>query len=89
MEGQWVMLECNRNGFAISTGSACDVKYNKTANALKALSVTAEQGKEFFRISLGTHTTEEDIISLSHFLIKMTKDFKGGKVSAKTENDSR
>jgi len=25
LEGQWLMLECNRRGFAISTGSACQV----------------------------------------------------------------
>ncbi|SEP71700.1 IscS subfamily cysteine desulfurase [Piscibacillus halophilus] len=76
IEGQWVMLECNRNGFAISTGSACDVKYNKITNTLKALSIPPEKAREFFRISIGKDTSEEDMIELAQFLVKMTLDFK-------------
>ncbi|MGP4072416.1 IscS subfamily cysteine desulfurase [Piscibacillus sp. B03] len=89
IEGQWVMLECNRNGFAISTGSACDVKYNKKPNALNAQSVSNEKAREFFRISMGKDTMEEDVIELAQFLVSMVKEFKGGQGLYESKNVSR
>ncbi|GEL77406.1 IscS subfamily cysteine desulfurase [Tenuibacillus multivorans] len=76
VEGQWVMLECNRQGFAISTGSACDVKYNQIPNTLKALSVRPEKAKAFFRVSFGKETTVQDVEDLARFLINMTFNYK-------------
>ncbi|WML45530.1 aminotransferase class V-fold PLP-dependent enzyme [Neobacillus sp. PS3-40] len=36
IEGQWLMLECNRAGFAISTGSACQVGMKSPSKAMEA-----------------------------------------------------
>ncbi|MDQ0350954.1 cysteine desulfurase [Alkalibacillus filiformis] len=68
MDGQYVMLECNRNNFAISTGSACDVRYEKKTNTMSALQVDDETARQFFRISFGRFTTEADVISLAQYL---------------------
>lgn len=61
VEGQWVMLECNRNGFAISTGSACHTGKQAPSNTMTAMGIPEKTAKEFIRISFGKDTKEEDI----------------------------
>ncbi|WP_162297841.1 cysteine desulfurase family protein [Halalkalibacillus sediminis] len=77
LEGQWLMLECNRKGYAISTGSACDVKYNHTPNTLKALGVSDERAKEFIRISFGKYTKLEDVIGLAQTIKEIVYEHLG------------
>jgi len=71
-EGQWVMLECNRRGFAISTGTACHVGLLTPSKTMAAIGVTGKAAKEFFRISFGRQTTEEDVRSLGGYLAGLT-----------------
>ena len=61
MEGQYAMLECSQHGLAISTGSACQVNEQKPSPALLAMGRTAEEAMGFIRLSLDSHTTEEEI----------------------------
>ncbi|MGO4887425.1 IscS subfamily cysteine desulfurase [Anaerobacillus sp. MEB173] len=61
MEGQYAMLECNRYGLAISTGTACQIGQTSPSKALLALGRSKQEAIEFIRISLGRFTTEEDI----------------------------
>ena len=55
------MLECNRNGFAISTGSACHTGKQAPSNTMTAMGIPEKTAKEFIRISFGKDTKEEDI----------------------------
>lgn len=77
IEGQWVMLECNRLGFAISTGSACQVGMQSPSKVMKALGVSDEQAKEFIRISFGRLTSIEDVLELGKALVGIVKEYKG------------
>lgn len=77
LEGQWVMLECNRYGFAISTGSACQTGMQSISKTMKALHVPEKEAKEFIRISFGRETTEEDIVQLGNTLIKIIESVHG------------
>lgn len=61
LEGQWVMLECNRKGFAISTGSACHIGKHAPSNTMTAMGIPEKTAKEFIRISFGNSTKEEDV----------------------------
>lgn len=61
MEGQYAMLECNRHGLAISTGSACSVGTEKASATMVALGRDKQESREFIRLSLGKQTTEDDI----------------------------
>ncbi len=61
IEGQYVMLECNRRGIAISTGSACKVGQSDPPKSMIATGKTTGEAHEFIRITLGKHTTEQDI----------------------------
>ena len=55
------MLECNRLGFAISTGSACATGQKSASKTMVAMEVPEKIGKEFIRISFGQDTTEQDV----------------------------
>lgn len=70
-EGQWVMLECNRRGFAISTGTSCHVGLLAPSKTMAAIGVTGKEAKEFFRVSFGRQTTAEDVQSLGVFLSEL------------------
>lgn len=61
MEGQYAMLECNRHGLAISTGSACSVGTEKGSATMLALGRSEQETREFVRLSLGKQTSEDDI----------------------------
>lgn len=61
MEGQYAMIECNRHGLAISTGSACSVGSEKPAAAMVALGRDEQEAREFVRLSLGKQTTEKEV----------------------------
>lgn len=68
LEGQWLMLECNRRGMGISTGSACGAGSHDLPKTLQSMGVSQRAGKEFIRISFGRDTREEQIAELVNAL---------------------
>lgn len=76
IEGQWLMLECNRAGFAISTGSACQVGMASPSKAMEAIGITGKEAKEFIRISFGRSTKIEDVQKLGQNLRSIVDHFK-------------
>ncbi|MEH6936637.1 IscS subfamily cysteine desulfurase [Bacillus sp. JJ664] len=68
LEGQFVMLECNRHQFAISTGSACAIGMQKPSETMLAIGRSEQEAKQFFRISIGKYTNEEDLTKLASTL---------------------
>ena len=74
MEGQFLMLECNRHGFAISTGSACQVGLKSPSKTMIALGLKGKIAKEFIRISFGRETTEEDVKALGQAIVKIINE---------------
>ncbi|KAF1679448.1 IscS subfamily cysteine desulfurase [Bacillus mexicanus] len=76
-EGQYVMLECNRNHICISTGSACSSGYQGPSAAMKALGKTDQEALQFIRISFGRHTTAEQLDQLLHTLTALWEQKKG------------
>lgn len=75
IEGQWLMLECNRLGFAISTGSACSTGMQTPSKTMQALGFTGKKGKEFVRVSFGRSTQVEDVEKLGHNIVNITRAF--------------
>ena len=61
IEGQYLMLECNQAGLAISTGSACQVGSEKPNRSLKAIGKSDEEAREFVRLSFGFDVKEHHI----------------------------
>ncbi|MHC0037498.1 IscS subfamily cysteine desulfurase [Pseudoneobacillus sp. C159] len=79
MEGQWLMLECNRLGFAISTGSACATGKQNPSRAMQALGISGKAAKEFARISFGRMTTKEEVEMLGDTIVRIVHEFNGRK----------
>ncbi|MFD2681422.1 IscS subfamily cysteine desulfurase [Bacillus seohaeanensis] len=69
IQGQWLMLEANRKGFAISTGSACHIGKLEPSKTLTAMDTPLQQAKEFIRISFGKDTKKQDVVELARQLI--------------------
>lgn len=61
IEGQYSMLEFNRYGIAISTGSACQVGKQKPSKTMIAIGKSPTVAKQFIRLSFGKDTTLEHI----------------------------
>ena len=64
VQGQYVMLEFNRYGIAISTGSACQVGQQNPSRTMLSMGKNADEAKQFIRISLGSSTEVEHIDKL-------------------------
>ncbi|OIU70713.1 IscS subfamily cysteine desulfurase [Rossellomorea aquimaris] len=74
VEGQWLMLECNRKGIHISTGSACQTGKQGISKTLAAMGIGERAGKEFIRISFGRATTQEHIEELAAVLSEIRRE---------------
>ncbi|MFD1674414.1 cysteine desulfurase family protein, partial [Alicyclobacillus fodiniaquatilis] len=61
IEGQALMLELDRLGFATSSGSACSSTENEPSYVLLAMGKSREVAVESLRISLGRTTTKEAV----------------------------
>lgn len=62
VQGQYVMLECNKRGIALSTGSACQVGKQDPSRTLLSIGKSLDEAKQLVRISLGKATTEKDLV---------------------------
>ncbi|UNP75609.1 IscS subfamily cysteine desulfurase [Bacillus nitratireducens] len=78
IEGQYTMLECNRHGIAISTGSACQVGKQEPSKTMLAIGKTYEEAKQYVRFSFGHHTTKEQIDTTIHALHTIGNQFYRG-----------
>lgn len=61
MEGQFMMLECNQAGLAISTGSACQAGSDKPNKTMIALGKNEQEAREFIRLSFGNENEDAQI----------------------------
>ncbi|MGN8645641.1 IscS subfamily cysteine desulfurase [Gracilibacillus sp. HCP3S3_G5_1] len=61
VQGDYVMLEYNRHGIAISTGSACSIGATEFPRSIQPFIREFEESKRFVRFSFSHHTTEKDI----------------------------
>lgn len=80
-EGQYVMLECNRKGLCISTGSACSSGHQAIPDTLLALGLSEGEGRSFFRISFGPETTTQQLDLLVQTLHELEQTKKEGSFS--------
>lgn len=67
-EGQYIMLGANQKGFAISTGSACDIFSEDGTKTIHAMGYSDSLARRFFRVSMGEYTTSKSAIKLAQTL---------------------
>ncbi|WP_412838882.1 IscS subfamily cysteine desulfurase [Bacillus paranthracis] len=78
IEGQYTMLECNRRGIAISTGSACQVGKQEPSKTMLVIGKTYEETKQYVRFSFGQQTTKDQIDTTIHALHTIGNQFYRG-----------
>ncbi|WP_019242750.1 MULTISPECIES: cysteine desulfurase family protein [Bacillus] len=73
VQGQYVMMELNQLGYAISSGSACQSGSKEPSKVLLTIGKDHNEAKSSIRISLGKYTTEEQCLKLAEDLLKIMK----------------
>ncbi|GMQ87631.1 MAG: cysteine desulfurase NifS [Gammaproteobacteria bacterium] len=61
IDGETLLMQLDRTGIAVSSGSACASGENEASHVLLAMGVDADTARGAIRISLGKDTTESDI----------------------------
>lgn len=64
IDGETLLMECDRAGIAVSSGSACDSRKIGPSHVLLAMGVSAEVARCSVRVSLGRDNTRADIDAL-------------------------
>jgi cysteine desulfurase len=61
IDGETLLMQLDRAGIAVSSGSACSSGKTTPSHVLMAMGVDAAQARGAIRVSLGSETTESDI----------------------------
>ncbi|QPC47034.1 IscS subfamily cysteine desulfurase [Mangrovibacillus cuniculi] len=75
LEGQWVMLEANRKGVALSTGSACQAGMQTISPMIKNYTKSTEEALGYFRISFDSSTTLQELKQAALVLVEIYEDW--------------
>ncbi len=78
---RWVM-KLDREGFAVSTGSACATGSEAPSQVLAAMGFSPEEARRAVRISSGLETGEEDWRSLAAAVVRVYRDWEDGDASS-------
>jgi cysteine desulfurase len=74
--GETLLLQLDRQGFAVSSGSACHSDVHEPSHVLLAMSVDAELALTAIRVSIGKDTQEKDIDRFIVALDSIVGDFR-------------
>jgi len=61
LEGEALVIALDLKGLACSTGAACSSGAVEPSHVLRAMGLSVEEARASIRLSLGRHTTEEDV----------------------------
>jgi cysteine desulfurase len=75
IEGQALMLDLDRLGFATSSGSACSSTNHEPSNVLLAMGKSREVALESLRITMGRTTTEESVFQLAAAIRQVAEEW--------------
>ena len=76
-DGEWLVMELDRRGFAVSSGSACHSGSGKPSHVLLAMGLDELIARGAVRISLGADNTGDDIQALLAALGAITARRRG------------
>jgi len=76
LRGDAIVVEMDKRGFAISSGSACHAGSAKPSGVLLAMGLSEAEAHSTLRISLGYHTTEEEVILFTSALKDLCENMK-------------
>jgi cysteine desulfurase len=74
--GETLLLQLDRAGVAVSSGSACHSDVRQPSHVLVAMGVESELAMTAIRVSLSMQTTEQDIAELVKVLNSLVGEFR-------------
>ena len=77
LDGETLIMALDREGIAVSSGSACGSSHSEPSPVLKAMGVSDELAQGAIRISLGKDTRSEDIDTLLQGLSTQVRALQG------------
>ena len=77
LAGEWMVMELDKRGFAVSSGSACHSKSGEPSHVLLALGLAPATALSAVRVSLGRGNTESEIDSLLAALADIVAKSRG------------
>lgn len=82
LDGETLLLELDRRGFALSSGAACGSAHTEPSHVLEAMGVPAELARGSLRVSLGRSNTEQEVDALVDALREVSTRLKAMSASA-------
>jgi cysteine desulfurase len=62
VDGEMLVMQLDKKGIAVSSGSACASGGNTPSHVLLAMGIAAKQAKTAVRVSLGTDNTATEVV---------------------------
>jgi len=75
IDGETLLMQLDRNGFAVSSGSACDSGRTEPSHVLTAMGVDKDTAKGAIRVSFGEQNTSEQVSQFVDSLVKIRQQF--------------
>jgi cysteine desulfurase len=76
VEGETLVVEVDRQGYAISSGAACSSRSNEPSHVLQALDVPTDWLRGAVRISFGKMNTEKSTVGLAECLTQSVEKLR-------------
>lgn len=77
LAGEWMVMELDKRGFAVSSGSACHSKSGEPSHVLLALGLEPATALSAVRVSLGRGNTESEVDALLAALMDIVARSRG------------
>jgi cysteine desulfurase len=81
LDGEWLVMEMDKRGIAVSSGSACHSGKGEPSHVLLAMGLDAATAKGALRVSFGSGNTREDVQAVAKALDEIVSS-RGQKVAA-------
>lgn len=78
IDGETLLMQLDRKGFAVSSGSACDSTKTEPSHVLLAMSVAAQTARGAIRVSLGEQNTVKDVTRFIEALENIKQQYSLG-----------
>lgn len=76
IDGETLVAKLDREGFAVASGSACSSANPEPSRTLIAMGVQPDLARNAIRVSLGSRTTEDDIVGFCAAFEKLLNSLK-------------
>jgi cysteine desulfurase len=77
IDGETLLMNLDVRGFAVSTGAACSSGNPEPSPTLLAMGLSREEAQSSLRVSLGWHSTREEVDAFVDELIKVVDRLRG------------